>query len=273
MQSSGEDFLHNYLGNLGVPIELSPTFPANADTILLTAAAAADPQIIARIRARLQAGATVIVTSGFLAATQDRFQELAEWRLTGRRVLVDQYYDGFGAGNGLSLNPTGEAAHPILVPEVHFFTNDSWPIIRGVASAHGFPMMLMNHYSRGTLILWTIPENIGDLYNLPQPMLTRIKAYLMPDAPVRIDAPSRVALFTYDNSAFIVENYRGEEAEVTISLARGPASLREITTGATLQPLAEPPPSPNRRGPPAPERRSFRATIPPHSFQVFRPAP
>jgi len=270
VQSSGEDFLHNYLGNLGIPIELSPTFPANADTILLTEAAAADPQIIARIRERLQAGGRVIVTSGFLAATQDRFQELAEWRLTGRRVLVDTYYDGFGAGNGASLNRPGEAARPILVPEVHFFTNDSWPIIRGVASAHGFPMMLMNHYSRGTLLLWTIPENIGDLYNLPQPMLTRIKAYLLPDAPVRIDAPSRVALFTYDNGAFIVENYRGEEAEVTISLAGTPASLAETTTGATLQPIAEPPPPPNRRGPPAPERRAFRATIPPHSFQLFR---
>jgi len=128
----------------------------------------------------------------------------------------------------------------------------------------------MNRYSRGTLMLWTIPENIGDLYNLPQPMLTRIKAYLMPAAPVRIDAPSRVALFTYDNGAFILENYRGEEAEVTISLAGAPSSLRETTTGATLQPVAEPPPPPNRRGPVAPERRNFRTTLPPHSFQVFR---
>src|SRR3954452_11105866 len=126
VQSSGEDFLHNYLGNLGIPVELSPTFPAQAETILLTEAAAADPQIIARIRARLQAGGRVIVPSGFLAATQDRFQELAEWRLTGRRVLVDQYYDGFGAGNGANLAQPGEAPHPILVPEVHFFTNDSW---------------------------------------------------------------------------------------------------------------------------------------------------
>jgi hypothetical protein len=133
-------------------------------------------------------------------------------------------------------------------------------------------MMLMNHYSRGTLLLWTIPENIGDLYNLPQPMVTRIKAYLTPAAPVRIDAPSRVALFTYDNGTFIIENYRDAEVEVTISLAGTPASLGEITTGATLQPIAEPPPPPNRRGPPAPGRRAFRTTIPPHSFQVFRPA-
>jgi hypothetical protein len=271
-QSSGEDFLHAYLGNLGIPIELSPTFPANAETVLLTEAAAADPQIVARIRARLQAGGRVIVTSGFLAATQDRFQELAEWRLTGRRVLVDHYFDGFGAGNGASLDPPSGPARPVLVPEVHFFTNDSWPIIRGVASDHGFPMMLMNRYSRGVLMLWTMPENIGDLYNLPQPMVTRIKAYLMPEAPVRIDAPSRVALFTYDNGAFIVENYRGEEAEVTISLAGNAPSLRETTTGATLQPVAEPALAPNRRGPPAPERRNFRTTVPPHSFQLFTAA-
>jgi len=273
VQSSGEDFLHNYLGNLGIPIELSPTFPANADTILLTEAAAADPQIIARIRARLQAGGRVIVTSGFLAATQDRFQELAEWRPTGRRVLVDHYFDGFGAGNGMSLDPPGRPAQPVLVPEVHFFTNDSWPIVRGVASDHGFPMMLMNRYSRGILMLLTIPENIGDLYNLPQPMVTRIKAYMLPDAAVRIDAPSRVALFTYDNGAFIVENYRGEEAEVTISLAGTPASLLDVGAGAALQPVAEPPPPATRRGPPAPERRSFRTTLPPHSFRVFRPSP
>ncbi|MBV9884419.1 MAG: hypothetical protein JO276_15525 [Sphingomonadaceae bacterium] len=270
VQSSGEDFLHAYLGNLGIPIELSPTFPADADTVLLTEAAAADPQIIARIRARLQAGGRVIVTSGFLAATQDRFQELAEWRLTGRRVLVDQYYDGFGAGNGASLSAPDGERRQILFPEIHFFTNDSWPIIRGVASARGFPMVLMNHYSRGTLLLWTMPENIGDLYNLPQPMVARIKAYLLPAAPVRVDAPSRVALFTYDNGAFIVENYRNEEAEATISIAGTPANLREITTGATLQPAAEPPPAPNRRGPPAPEQRSFRTTLQPHSFQVFR---
>jgi hypothetical protein len=130
-------------------------------------------------------------------------------------------------------------------------------------------MVLMNRYSKGIIYLWTIPENIGDLYNLPQPMVTRIKAYLTPDAPVRIDSPSRVALFTYDNGAFVVENYRGEEAAVTISLPGTPAALRETVTGSTLQPLPEPPP-PVRRGPPPPVRRGFRTVIPPHSFQVFQ---
>src|SRR3954468_15129600 len=104
-QSSGEDFLHNYLGNLGIPIELSPSFPAGAATVLLTEAAAADPAIIGRIKAKLHAGGSVIITSGFLQAMQGKgIEEVAEWRATGRTVLVGDYIDGFGAGSGSSLN-------------------------------------------------------------------------------------------------------------------------------------------------------------------------
>ncbi len=269
-QSSGEDFLHNYLGNLGIPIELSPAFPAGAGTVLLTEAAAGDPAIMAKIKAKLRAGGRVIITSGFLRAMQGKgIEDVVEWRATGNIVQVGDYIDGFGAGSGSSLNVAGAPSRLLLFPEIHFFTNDSWPIIRGVAAAKGFPMVLMNHYSSGTLYLWTMPENLGDLYNLPQPMVTRIKEYLVPDAPVRIDAPDHVALFTYDNGAFVVENYRGDEAAVTLSLAGTPSSLRETTTGATLQPLAETQPV-ARRGPPPPVRRSFRTVLPPHSFQVFR---
>jgi hypothetical protein len=269
-QSSGEDFLHNYLGNLGVPIELMPAFPAGAGSVLLTESAAADPAIVARVKAKLQAGGRVIVTSGFLQAMQGKgFEELAEWRATGRRVLIGDYIDGFGAGAGTRLN--GEARSPdVLFPEIRFFTNDSWAIVRGVAAAKGFPMVLMNRYSNGTLYLWTMPENLGDLYNLPQPMVTRIKNYLVPEAPVRIDAPAHVALFTYDNGAFVVQNLRGEDAGVTISVAGTPAALREASSGARLEPLPDSP-APSR-GPTPPPRRTFRAAVPAHSFLLFRPA-
>jgi len=236
--ATGEDFLHNYIGNLGVPIELFPQYPARAHTILLTQAAATDPQIIAKIDASLHAGANVIVTSGFLEATQDKgFQQLAEWRTTGHTIAIDRYFDGFGAGNGTELKEVGKT-RPVLFPEVRFYTNDSWGIIRGVAAAKGFPILLMNHYSKGTIYLWTMPENFGDLYSLPRPMVTRIKDYLFADAPVRIDAPDHVALFTYDNGAFIVENYRDDAATVRIA----------------------------RMG----RKATETASIPAHSFRLFR---
>jgi hypothetical protein len=215
--ATGEDFLHNYIGNLGVPIELFPQYPAGAQTILLTQAATADPQIIAKIDASLHGGANVIVTSGFLEAMQGKgFDQLAEWRTTGHTIAIDRYFDGFGAGNGTELKEASKTK-PVLFPEVRFYTNDSWGIIRGVAAAKGFPIVLMNHYSKGTIYLWTMPGNFGDLYSLPHPMVTRIKQYLFGDLPVQIDAPDHVALFTYDNGAFIVENFRDTTATVRIS--------------------------------------------------------
>jgi hypothetical protein len=237
--ATGEDFLHNYIGNLGVPIELYPDYPASAKTVLLTQAAAADPQIIARIEQSLHGGARVIVTSGFLEALQGKgFEQLAEWQATGHTIAIDSYFDGYGAGNGTELKEPGKT-RSVLFPEVRFYTNDSWGIIRGVASAKGFPLVLMNRISNGTLYLWTMPANFGDLYALPRPMVTRLKEYLFPDAPVRIDAPDHVALFTYDNGAFVVENYRDDPARVAIS----------------------------RNG----QRGSSTVTIPPHSFRVFKP--
>jgi hypothetical protein len=229
--ATGEDFLHNYIGNLGVPIELYPQYPAQAHTILLTQAAAADPQIVAKIDASLHGGANVIVTSGFLEAMQGRgFDQLAEWRTTGHTIAIDRYFDGFGAGNGTELKEAGKTK-PVLFPEVRFYTNDSWGIIRGVAASKGFPIILMNHYSKGTIYLWTMPENFGDLYSLPRPMVTRIKQYLFGDLPVQIDAPDHVALFTYDNGAFVVENFRDTAAAVRIS-RHGQASAETVAIPA-----------------------------------------
>jgi hypothetical protein len=258
--ATGEDFLHNYIGNLGVPIELYPDYPSDAHTILLTQAAATDPQIIAKINASLHAGANVIVTSGFLEAMQGRgFDQLAEWQPTGHTIAINQYFDGFGAGNGKDLSEPG-TTKPVLFPEVRFYTNDSWGIIRGVAAAKGFPIVLMNHYSSGTLYLWTMPENFGDLYSLPQPMVTRIKEYLFPDASVRIDSPDHVALFTYDNGAFVVENFRDDAVRVTVSLATA-SPLVELSSGGRVAVS----PDPRNKG-----RGAVDLILLPHSFHAYR---
>ena len=83
-----------------------------------------------------------------------------------------------------------------------------------------------------------MPENFGDLYSLPQPMVTRIKEYLFPDAPVRIDAPDHVALFTYDNGAFVVENFRDDSARVRIARKGQAASELAGNSAAQFSPVS-----------------------------------
>jgi hypothetical protein len=258
--SSGEDFLHNYLGNIGIPIELSAQFPKEARTILLTQAAAADPDIIAKIKAQLQAGKTVFVTSGFVKATQDTqrkdrgFGDLLEVYATGQQVALNDYYNGYGAGNGESLRDDPKVApRDVIFPELHYFTNDAWPIIRGVAGARGFPILLMNRYSKGILYVLNIPSNIGDLYSLPPGVMNNVKKYLLADFPVRIEAPPGVSLFTYDNGAYVIESFNDVPVKVRVVKSKVPTSASTNAAPGTST-----------------RETASEITIPPHSFRLFR---
>ena len=273
-QSSGEDFLQNYLGNIGLPIEMTPDFPASAGTILLTQSAAFDPDIVAKMKAALAAGRRIVITSGFLKAMQGRgIEDIVEWQDTGRVAAVHDFINGFGAGSGESLNDPGRDNPAILFPEIRFYTNDSWPIIRGAASAKGFPIVLMNRYSQGIVYLLNVPENIGDLYNLPQGVTTQIKRYLQQDFPVRIESQSRVALFAYDNNTFVVESFLPQETDVKIVVAGEGRQLRNLLTGAVLKALPAPRAAVQGRfyrgAVQGTAETDFTTKIEPHSYLVF----
>lgn len=282
-QSSGEeDFLHDYLGNLGIPIELSTHFPAEAPTVLLTESAKFDPDIVSEIKSQLRSGKNVVITSGLLRALQGRgIEDVVEWSCTGRDMAVEHYLEGYGAGRGMSLDEprapgAGGEPHPILFPEIHFYTNDSWALVRGVASSKAVPILLMNRYSRGIIYLLNVPENIGELYELPQPVLDVIRTYLQGEFPVRLDAPAKVSLFAYDNGSFVVESFRSEPARVTVSVAGTERRLEDAVTravvpaaaGSTVELHARS--AAQRRDPGAEARTRFVVEIPPHSYRVFR---
>jgi hypothetical protein len=269
---SGEDFLHNYLGNIGIPIELSPTFPTQAGTVLLTQAAATDPKIVDRIHEHLVAGHNIVITSGLLKALQEKgIERIVEIEHTGRVAAIDKFFDGFGAGDGASLNDSDREAAPVLFPELKFFTNDSWPIIRGTAGPHGFPILLMNRYSRGVIYVLNVPENAADLYRLPQRLLTKIRGYLTQDIPARIDAPALVSLFAYDNDTYIVQSFRDEPVTVSLTLAGDNQSVENVLRNQTIVRKAATPVPPQgwHRSVEAP-RSEYPFTIEPHSFELLR---
>src|SRR5208283_5126200 len=62
--SAGEAYLPDYLGMVGVPIDLAPDFPTNASTILLTAASKYDPALVAKTKEFVQKGGQAIATTG-----------------------------------------------------------------------------------------------------------------------------------------------------------------------------------------------------------------
>jgi len=261
-QSTGEDFLHNYLGMIGIPIDLQPTFPTNAKTVLLTEEAKYDPAIVAKIKAHLQQGGNVVITSGLLKALQGHgIEQIAEINATGNVLSVDRYWGAFGAGAGANLGTTAA----VQFPEISFMTNDAWPVVRGTANGRGAPLVIMDHYSKGTLYVLTIPENFNDLYLLPQPVLAQIRRYVMGDFPVSIDAPGKVSLMAYDNGTFVVESYRDEAVKVTVNAEGTLAHIRNLASGAEVDgsPVAQ------WRARQTAPRTTFQIEVPPHSFVAF----
>ena len=232
-QSTGEDFLHNYLGNIGIPIDLHPEFPTNSNMVLLTECAKFDPAIVDKIKAQLVAGKSVVITSGLLRALQGKgIEGIVEAQYTDRKILAHQYMSSYGAGSGTTI---GDAqAADVLFPELDFLTNDSWALVRALSNGRGYPLMFMDRYSKGILYVWTIPDNFNDLYRLPVAVTSALKNYVMSGFPVRIEGQAQVALFAYDNNTFIVESYLPAETDVRISVAGTAARLRNLVTGETL---------------------------------------
>ena len=269
-QSTGEDFLHNYLGMIGIPIELYPYFPTNADMVLLTESAKFDPDIVAKIKAQLAAGKSIVVTSGLLHALADRgIDDIVELRYTDRKLAAHEFYGGFGAGNGADLGNDPNSA--ILLPVIEFLTNDAWPLVRAMANGGACPLLLMDRYAKGVLYVLTVPDNFADLYRLPPAVTSAIKGYLMRGFPVRLDGPSQVALFAYDNNTFIVESYLPGETDVKVSVTRDYTKLRNLVTGEEIagQAPEEPMGFGARRPSPVENREFFNVRLLPHSYKVF----
>jgi len=263
-QSLGEDFLQNYLGMIGLPIDMRPEFPTDVHTVLLTEQAKYDPEIVSKIRKHLEQGGSVVITASLLKALEGKgIEQIAELHVTGNVLKMDQFWGGFGT------RPIPAA--DVLVPEVAFQTNDAWPIVRGIANAGGAPLLFMDKYSRGILYVLAIPENPSDLYALPQAALTQIKGFIMTGFPVWMDAPAKVSLFAYDNKTFVVESFLDVTAPVTLSIPgtanSGPsAHIRNLFTGELIEGKSAASKTLFPRGP---QRIEFNVEVPPHSFVAF----
>jgi hypothetical protein len=264
----GEDFLHNFLGMIGIPIDLSPTFPKEAPVVLLTEAAKKDPRIVEEMKAQLLAGKTVVMTSGLLQALEGKgIEDIIGLRYNPSPVAVTSFIGAYGPGAG---TPLGEAEKPVLIPQVRFFTNDAWPVIRGIADGNGFPMLLMDEYGKGKLYVLTVPDNFADLYQLPEGELDALRSYVMGDFPVRIEAPAKVSLFAYDNGSMVVESFRDEPVEVTVRVKGSVARLKNLQTGAVLEGTMAGGGRHSATAPTAREEMEFKVTLPAHSYVALQ---
>ena len=237
--SSGEDFLHDYVGMIGIPMEMTPTFPTNAPMVFLTESAKFDPAIVSKIKAQLTAGKKVAVTTGFFKAMQGKgIEDIAELEVTGNKTLVREFAGGGRGGRG------GPAAAPpkpldfdIVIPEIRYGTNDTWDRLSTLTRGASYPLVTVSSYSKGTFYLVAIPDTFRDLYNLPVNVLNQLRNFIAGDMFVRLQGPAQIGLFAYDNNKFIVESFLppdGGDLDASVVLDDKFTKLVDVVTGEQI---------------------------------------
>ena len=270
----GEEFLHDYLGMIGIPIDLHPTFSTNGSVCLLTEGAKHDPDLVKKIKAQLGAGKNVIITSGLLRALSGKgIEDISEFEVTDHKVGVT----GFQGRGGREIAGSSVNA-PIIFPIIHFLTNQSWGHVNGFdgnSPFNAYPIVISDVYDRGTLYVLAIPDNVADLYRLPAPVLNAIRNQIMGSFPFRLtDAPAQVSLFAYDNNAFIVQSFLPSEVTVTVSVAGTTNTITDLVSGETISRAPVPASGAGTgrrggRGDPGATGTRYAITIPPHSYRAF----
>jgi hypothetical protein len=264
--SVGEPYLPNYLGMIGVPIDLVPEFPTNAPAVFLTAASSYDQDLVAKVKKFVQAGGRAIATTGLIEVLGEKgFQDIAEVQVAGRRVVATRFSGGRGGGTA----PASEPDLNILLPQIRRFENDNRLVINFNTALSGYPMAVSCAYGQGTFCVLAVPDDFADLYRLPQSVLNQIRALLSREVFVSLDAPDRVGLFVYDNHTFVIQNFRPQSVNTRVLVARA-TRLHDLLSGETLTGSEE---RGGRGGRGdyggADVRVTFQMPVPGHSFRVF----
>lgn len=256
--TSGDDFLQNYLGMIGLPMDMHPTFPDDRQVVLLTAQAAKDPEIAAKIKKQLQSGREVVITSSLLKAIPEKIAEVSELRCTDLKALVNDF------------GRYGQAKRDLLIPQVLYYTNDAWEVVSAgrplSGGVSGYPILLRAPYATGNLYVLTIPDDMGNLYDYPAEALNEIRRIMSKDLGVYLEAPSKVGLFVYDNKTLVVENFNDEPVEVRIVTDDKVLKLENLEDGTNLSPLPAQQIESRRAVVP---KNSFRMMLLPHSYKAF----
>ena len=260
--AEGDDFLQNYLGMIGLPMDMYSNFPKGQKILLLTAQAAKDGNIMNMIKEQLRSGREVVITSSLLKAIPEKIAEVAELRCTDLKAIVNDF------------GRYGKTEREILIPQVLYYTNDAWEIVSAGrplnGGVSGYPIILRAPYSQGNLYVLTIPDDMGNLYDYPEDALNEIRRIMSKDMDVYMEGPSKVGLFMYDNQTFVAENFNDKPVEIRIIREAGKTvSLKSLLDDETILPMPKEQPS-FGWGRPSEPKDSFRIILMPHSYKAFK---
>ncbi|ADU29147.1 hypothetical protein [Evansella cellulosilytica] len=229
----GEDHLYDYLGMLGIPLELTPHFPDGTAPLLVTACAAKDKDILEKLKQYLKNGGNVIITSGFIEAVGSEIGELTTLRPTGKKVPVQQFAIETAS---CTFDEFSYSKEEIIYPLFDYSTNSTWQSVVAFNGQNNIPVMMYDNYSKGRIYSLVIPDNFSNIMDLPSSVVTTIRSIFTKDLlPYKVKGPGNVGLFTYDNDQFILETFAVTPQKWSIDVPKG-KTLKLLNSSEVLKP-------------------------------------
>jgi hypothetical protein len=252
--SKGEDFLHQYMGTIGLPMEMVPDFPGNERLVFLNQSAAEDDLLIDKMKQHLINGNHLIITSGLISILEKRnLSDIMEIHLTQDKIHIDELMIGW--------EPVGyKTLHPITLSKMQLMTNDVWDEISGISNWFGTSFLSVSKYGEGKIYIINIPDNYSDLYALPEPILNKLRFLVCSDYfPIYIkEASAKVGLIIYDNNTFSIASFNNCTTQVTVMINEGCEKIEDLISHQSITGQAE------KRG------TCIRISMGPEEVKVFK---
>jgi hypothetical protein len=254
--SSGENYIHTYFGSLGFPLEPYCHFPDTDRLVFLTENAATDSKIIDKMKKHLNKGNDLLITSGLLKKLQEKgIDEITGIKVTGKKISMKKFAHTMFE---TAFNRYIDGGTSILFPQVEYPVNEAYPLIAGMCDFNSFPLLLKDHYSKGNIYILAVPENSGDLYNLPAEVIDKIKQIIFFNETIWIEGENRIALFLYDNSTFIAASLLPYNTQIKIILNKKKGTLTDLSHNRELQGVVDG------------HRTLFTTTLLPAEYTLFK---
>jgi hypothetical protein len=126
----------------------------------------------------------------------------------------------------------------VSIPVAEFRNNATWAVVKLLHGEESYGLLLRDDYARGHLWTIAVPDAFPDLYELPAPVLSRIRQAI-PVQGIWLEGGPRISLFVYDNDTFIVYPYvmDGVQRQVVRVHVDCAEAIRPAPGGKEIDPL------------------------------------
>lgn len=231
---AGSDmFVMDTIGMLGIPLVPVSAWPKDAEVVFLPTQAAAEPSLAAQVRSAVEAGKTIVMTPGLLAASAhtEALTQLAgvsapvsAEALSASAVSVNG--ETFPLERPLDLGSNLELAGAAALLTATVDGQEVPLLTRRVIDKAQIYVLNIRAYSQADYDAVNevlLPPRPLGLLELPRPVINAIRAAFNEPLGIAFDAGPRITLQTLADGSTVIQNYQDSEQEMALTLANSGA--------------------------------------------------